>query len=110
MQNHGVSRPISISVSGAHGVGKTTFCNDLAGTLKSHGDGSHRVEVVTNVARDLHAKGIPINRGTEELQYPLFLEQHLTNLFAHNDSDFVIYDRIRDGQRKSRRALALFLA
>ena len=79
-----------IAVSGAHGAGKTTFCNDLAEALKKQGKS---VEVKTDVARSLRDDGVPINRGTEESQYPLFLEKHLDNLFQEYDSDFVLYDR-----------------
>lgn len=79
-----------IAVSGAHGVGKTTFCNDLADALKNKG---FSVEIKTDVARSLREEGVPINRGTEESQYPLFLERHLANLLDNGDSDFVVYDR-----------------
>ncbi|HEY4487500.1 MAG TPA: AAA family ATPase [Candidatus Paceibacterota bacterium] len=87
------SKPVRIAVSGAHGVGKTTFCGDLAEAFKSDDQERHSVEVVTNVGRDLHAMGIPINKGTEESQYPLFLEKHIANIFKDWQSDFVIYDR-----------------
>ena len=79
-----------IAVSGAHGVGKTTLCNDLAKALR---EGDKSAEVVTNVGRHLHAAGIPVNKGTKEEQYPLFLEKHLVNLLAEYGSEFVIYDR-----------------
>lgn len=79
-----------VAVSGAHGVGKTTFCNDLAAAFKGR---SKSVEVLTNVSRDLHAEGVAINEGTEESEYPLFLEKHLTNLFEKGESEYIIHDR-----------------
>src|SRR5438046_2491967 len=87
------SSPTRIAVSGTHGVGKTTFCADLKGALSSHPSGPYNVEVVTDVARHLHAEGVPINQGTEESQYALFFERHVSNIFSEPDVDFVIYDR-----------------
>jgi thymidylate kinase len=85
--------PIRIAVSGAHGVGKTTFCFDLQKALRSHESGPYKAEVITDVARALHAQGIPINQGTEESQYALFFEKHISNLFIQSTSDYLIYDR-----------------
>jgi len=86
--------PIRVAVSGAHGVGKTTFCRDLKATLESRaGRVAGSVELVTEVARTLSAEGIPINRETAEDQYALFFEKHISNLFRETQADFVVYDR-----------------
>lgn len=85
--------PYRIAVSGAHGVGKTTFCDDLKIALQSDDWGNNSVHVVTDVARSLKAEGIPINQETVADQYAPFFERHFLNLFVDNDADFVIYDR-----------------
>ena len=82
--------PVRISVSGAHGVGKTTFCSDVADALKA---GGRTVEIKTDVARSLKGEGVPINQSTEDAQYALFFERHLDNLFAPPQTDVVLYDR-----------------
>src|ERR1043166_2086223 len=84
---------LRVAVSGAHGVGKTTFCSDLQSSLQSMGGKAPRVHLCTEVARALQAEGIPINRGTEEWQYALFFQRHLSNLVVDHMTDYVIYDR-----------------
>jgi thymidylate kinase len=86
-------RPFRIAVSGAHGVGKTTFCSDLKAALLRGEGQSISVELVTQVARSLNAQGIAINRGTEEDQYALFFAKHISNLFRTTKSSVMIYDR-----------------
>lgn len=83
--------PVRIAVSGAHGVGKTTFCFDLKRSLES--DSLHSVHVFTEVARALRAEGIPINRETKESQYALFFEKHVSNLFLGHSAEYLVYDR-----------------
>jgi len=86
--------PVRIAVSGAHGVGKTTFCFDLEAALTSLHDGCKTAHVFTEVARSLKAEGIPINRETEESQYALFFEKHAFNLLTNDiEADCLIYDR-----------------
>lgn len=82
--------PIKIAVSGAHGVGKTTFCNDLRSALEQSDVVIH---IVTEVARTLKAEGVPINRETQGSQYALFFERHVSNLFTNHTVDYVVYDR-----------------
>ena len=79
-----------VAVSGAHGVGKTTFCNDFADALRNKG---LSVDVKTDVARTLREEGVAINQQTEGAEYALFLEKHLDNLYAEPESDVVMYDR-----------------
>jgi thymidylate kinase len=86
-------QPIRIAVSGAHGVGKTTFCLDLQAALTDSSSRAHSVELVKEVARTLRAEGVPINQGTTESQYARFFEKHLYNLLIDRDTDYVIYDR-----------------
>jgi thymidylate kinase len=93
MEKSNARRAIRVAVSGTHGVGKTTFCEDLAAALRDHRRGPYSVEVIKDVARHLHAEGVPINQGTADAQYALFFERHVLNLCTHRSVDFVVFDR-----------------
>ena len=86
-------RSIRIAVSGTHSVGKTTFCADLGAALRTLDGSSHTVEVITNVSRHLFVSGVKVNKETEESEYPLFLEKHISNIFKDWGTDFVVHDR-----------------
>lgn len=88
-----VNCPIRIGVSGAHGVGKSTFCADLRVCLQEIRSKDCRIEVVADVARTLLKQGVGINKNTREEEYPLFFDLHLRNILSERSADFVIFDR-----------------
>jgi thymidylate kinase len=81
-----------LAVSGAQGVGKSTFCADLKGALLERWPG-RTVEIRTRVARGLKDIGISSDQQTEEDHYPLYLERHIENLLTVSSADYVILER-----------------
>lgn len=84
---------IRIAISGAQGVGKTTFCTDLTAALTQSRIPPPSIEVRGNVARALIAKGVASDARTSADEYPRYLEAHIKNLFEPSTADFVICER-----------------
>jgi len=86
-----MNRQIVIGVSGAQGVGKTTFCNDL----KLHLDKFFKtksIDIKGGVSRNLINKGIATDKLTRPNDYPLFFKAHFENAIESSE-DLVILDR-----------------
>jgi hypothetical protein len=81
-----------VAVSGAQGVGKTTFCADLKSALLEKWP-ERSVEIRTRVARGLKDVGISSDQQTEEEHYPLYLGVHIDNLLTVSSADYVILER-----------------
>ncbi len=82
-----------VAVSGAQGVGKTTFCQDLRQRLEEM-DLEFNVCMRGDVARTLKQRGVGIDGATKAHEYPLYLNAHLTNLReASEGSELTILDR-----------------
>ncbi len=80
-----------LAISGAQGVGKTTFCNDLSAALKDVAGVS--VEMRARVARDLKDRGISSDERTSASDYAPYFERHIENLLKDSVSDYVLLDR-----------------
>ena len=93
IKNYRTVMSIYIAVSGAQGVGKTTFCNDLAAALAASRTPAPSVEVRGDVARSLIAHGVSSDAGTSSEEYPLYFEGHVRNMFEPTSADFVLCER-----------------
>lgn len=79
---------MKIAFVGAHGVGKTTLCFDLAAQLKRLG---HNVDMVKEVAR---SSPLPVNRKTSrEAQLWILTTQVAEEIRAAAQCDVVVCDR-----------------
>lgn len=79
---------MKIAFVGAHGVGKTTLCFDLAAQLKRRG---HNVDMVKEVARQ---SPLPVNRKTsKESQLWILTMQIAEEIRARAQCDVVVCDR-----------------
>lgn len=79
---------MKIAFVGAHGVGKTTLCFDLAAQLKRQG---HNVDMVKEVARQ---SPLPVNRKTSrESQVWILTSQIAEEIKATAQCDVVVCDR-----------------
>jgi thymidylate kinase len=80
---------IRIAISGAHGVGKTTICNVLVERLRSM---SCEVTLITNVARDLAARGVGVDFSSSAEEYSLYVAEHVKRLLSAHQG-YILHDR-----------------
>ncbi len=83
-----LDKRISLGLSGAPGVGKTTVVDEVARKASR----SYDVQVSRDVARTLASKGIRINTKCETEDYLAFIAMRLRDVLRLR-GDLVIYDR-----------------
>ncbi len=80
-----------IGVSGAQGVGKTTFCNDLKSRLNTKFK-IKSIDIKGGVSRNLINQGIATDNLTRPEDYPLFFKAHFENAIGSFEN-IAILDR-----------------
>lgn len=87
------NKGLYISVSGAQGVGKTTFCNDFRNEIEKTFHATYSVEVCGEVARKLINNGVRSDGLTQQDDYALYFKAHFNNLLAAHPSHITLFDR-----------------
>lgn len=82
-----------LAVSGAQGVGKTTFCQDLQVRLAQDPIVTREVFVRGGVARGLKDSGIPSDGATRAEDYALYFRAHFENLLSAPEDRITVLDR-----------------
>lgn len=87
-----MDKQIIIAVSGAQGVGKTTFCNDLKSCLNEKFK-DKEICIKGGVSRGLINRGIASDDLTESQDYALFFKAHFENVSNSSSANIIILDR-----------------
>lgn len=85
-------KSITIAVSGAQGVGKTTTVGDLSRYLSSNKKNLN-VQVKSEIARNLIKRGIGSDQNTKPEEYALYIKKHLEFFHTPVSFDIKLLDR-----------------